>query len=176
MKLLLSDWRSADNVEQALTASELWPSLTWQGQEIRFKEPVQMSFQLTGQQESLLIRGEITAELELACSRCAEDFVLPLHFTMNEVIPLASEEDQDGYWNSSYLDRERDELDLSELSIQALLENLPLQPLCRQDCRGLCSICGQNLNSGDCGCQAETIDPRLAILGQLLNQDKQAKK
>ncbi len=176
MKLLLSGWRSADVVQQTLMASELWPSLKWQGQEIRFKEPVQLSLELTGEQGSLLVRGEIAAELELACSRCAEDFVLPMRLTMNEVIPLASDEDQDGCWNFAYLDRERDELDLSELSIQVLLENLPLQPLCSQECRGLCPICGKNLNSGDCDCQVETIDPRLAILRQLLNQNQQAKK
>lgn len=176
MKLLLSDWRVADDLEQTLAASELWPSLTWQGQQIQFKGPVQLSFQLTKQPDSLLIRGEIAADLELACSRCLENFLLPVRCTLDEAIPLGVADDQEEHWDSPFIDRVQDELDLSELSLQVLLENLPLQPLCRRDCRGLCNTCGQDLNSGNCDCQTEEIDPRLAILGQLLRQDNQSKK
>lgn len=171
MKLVLSDWRAAEDLQQTLAVSEQWPGLVWQGQQIQFKGPVQLSFQITGQQKSLLIRGEIEADLELACSRCAENFLLPIRCPLDETISLADEDDQE-----AFIDREQDELDLSALSLQVLLENLPLQPLCRQDCRGLCPSCGQDLNSGDCDCETDMIDPRLAILGQLLSQDNKSKK
>lgn len=171
MKLLLSDWRVAEHLQQTLAVSELWPSLNWQGQQIQFKGPVQLSLQITGQQKSLLLRGEIAANLELACSRCAEDFLLPMRCVVDETISLADEDEQE-----LFVDRAQDELDLSELGLQVLLENLPLQPLCRPDCRGLCSLCGQNLNRGNCDCETDPIDPRLAILGQLFRQDDQSKK
>lgn len=171
MKLVLSDWRIADDLQQTLAGSELWPSFNWQGQQIQFKGPVQLSFHITGQQQSLLIRGEVAADLELACSRCTENFLLPVRYPLDETISLADEDDQE-----VLVDRVQDELDLSELSLQVLLENLPLQPLCRHDCRGLCPNCGQDLNSGDCDCETDAIDPRLAILGQLLRRDNQSKK
>ena len=175
MKIALSDWRKKD-LEETLTACEQWPSFSWQGIEIDFKIPVHLSLQLSSKQGSLFIRGKIAADLELACSRCAEPFVLPIRCTLSEVVPLTQGDDSEEYWDSPVIDRTQDELDLSELSLQVLLENLPLQPLCRQDCRGLCPKCGQNLNDGDCGCQTNEIDPRLAVLGQLLRQDKQSEK
>lgn len=171
MKLALGDWRAAEDLQQTLAVSEQWPNLNWQGQQIQFKGPVQISFQITGQQKSLLIRGEVAADLELACSRCTENFLLHVRCPLDETISLADEDDQE-----VFIDREQDELDLTDLGLQVLLENLPLQPLCRQDCRGLCPSCGQDLNSGDCDCETDTIDPRLAILGQLLRQDNKSKK
>jgi uncharacterized protein len=44
---------------------------------------------------------------------------------------------------------------------------VPMKPLCREDCRGLCSECGTNLNSASCACQQTWVDPRLAVLDQL---------
>ncbi len=175
MRILLRDWRKED-LEETLVASEQWPSLSWQGLDITFKTPVQLSFHLSGKQGSLFVRGKIAADIEMACSRCAEPFVLPIRCTLEEVIPLTAKDDPEGYWESPVIDREQDELDLTELGFQVLLENLPFQPLCRQDCRGLCPNCGQNLNYGDCHCQVEEIDPRLAVLSQLLRQDKQSDK
>jgi uncharacterized protein len=49
-----------------------------------------------------------------------------------------------------------------------VLLELPYKSLCREDCRGLCPLCGKNLNEGLCGCNRKSVDPRLAILGQLL--------
>ncbi len=175
MKIALSDWR-AEALEETLTACERWPSLSWQGQQINFKTPVQLSWQLTGQKGSIFIRGKIATDLELACSRCAETFLLPMRCTLEEIVSLTPDPEQEEFWDTPIIDREQDELDLSALSLQVLLENLPLQPLCKADCRGLCPQCGQDLNKGDCDCQAEAIDPRLAILGQLLKPDKQTEK
>ena len=49
-----------------------------------------------------------------------------------------------------------------------ILLELPYKSLCREDCRGLCPMCGKNLNEGLCGCTRKSVDPRLAVLGQLL--------
>lgn len=170
MKLLLSDWRDRDGVEQTLVATERWPSFNWQGQDIQFAKPVELNYKLQGQQTSLLISGTIRSALKLACSRCAEDFVLPINLQVNESIPLSLEDDQGEPWDSAYLDREQEALDLSELGLQVILESLSLQPICRPDCKGLCTRCGQNFNQGNCKCLEEEIDPRLAILGTLLKK------
>ena len=50
-----------------------------------------------------------------------------------------------------------------------ILLELPYKTLCREDCRGLCTLCGKNLNEGLCGCNHKSVDPRLAVLRQLLD-------
>lgn len=62
-----------------------------------------------------------------------------------------------------------DEIDLEPLARDAVLLELPLAPLCREDCRGLCATCGANLNEGECGCEPP-LDPRWAALDQLRGQ------
>jgi uncharacterized protein len=60
-----------------------------------------------------------------------------------------------------------DEIDLSELLRESLLLELPMRPLCSDDCVGLCSVCGKNLNQGPCGCVHDDVDPRWAVLKDL---------
>jgi DUF177 domain-containing protein len=62
---------------------------------------------------------------------------------------------------------EGDVLDLRPLVRDALLLELPLAPLCRQDCRGLCPTCGADLNAGPCDCGPAAVDPRWAVLDGL---------
>jgi len=62
-------------------------------------------------------------------------------------------------------------VDVDELVTTDVVLELPMVMLCREDCKGLCSRCGANLNEGDCGCQRQAGDPRLAVLKQLLNKE-----
>ena len=59
------------------------------------------------------------------------------------------------------------EIDLTEAVQEQILLSLPLRPLCREDCKGLCPGCGEDLNKGACGCSGKAVDPRLAVLGNL---------
>ena len=61
-------------------------------------------------------------------------------------------------------------LDLSDLLETCFILSTGAKFLCREDCPGLCPICGKNLGGGPCGCKKE-IDPRLAVLGQLLDKN-----
>ena len=64
-----------------------------------------------------------------------------------------------------------DKADLDEILTTAFVLNMDSKLLCRPDCKGLCCRCGKNLNDGPCGCRPE-VDPRLAVLGQLLKDKK----
>jgi len=59
-------------------------------------------------------------------------------------------------------------LDLGALACEDVLLELPSKYLCKPDCKGLCGMCGKDLNQGDCGCKSDNTDPRLAILKDLL--------
>lgn len=66
-----------------------------------------------------------------------------------------------------------EKLDLYEFCFGEVLLNLPMKHLCDDDCKGICFMCGKNLNDGPCGCVTKTIDPRLEILAKLLEQDQE---
>jgi uncharacterized protein len=61
-----------------------------------------------------------------------------------------------------------DAIDLGQLVREQFYLSLPMKPLCRQDCAGLCPECGTNLNVSRCECEHRWIDPRMAALEQLL--------
>lgn len=113
---------------------------------------------------ALTLRGTLSASLRCMCDRCAAEFDREVSYPLD--IPLASElQDEE---NPDYFLLDGDELDLEELLETVFILNMDTRFLCRDDCKGLCSRCGKNLNEGPCGCRTES-DPRLAVLEQLLD-------
>jgi uncharacterized protein len=111
--------------------------------------------------------------LELACSRCLEPFSLPIDSAFDlRYLPVdaaaGSEHDrevgEDDLDASVYRD---DQIDLDELLREQFYLALPMKPLCRDDCAGLCPQCGTNRNTGTCSCTPQWEDPRLAPLKRL---------
>ncbi|MGI6343668.1 MAG: YceD family protein [Bacillota bacterium] len=164
----MRSFRADENSRQSLSQAETWEPLQFAGQEVAFDGPVSMTYELVGQPDSIWLQGEVEARVVLRCARCSEDFVLPLKLPVEDVISLRADDDPEEQWQSSYLSCENDELDLSEYSLLAVLEEIPMKPLCTADCKGLCPVCGHNRNLGDCGCEDDQIDPRLAVLKKLL--------
>ena len=113
---------------------------------------------------ALTLRGTLSAAMRCVCDRCTAEFDREVSYPLD--IPLASEL-QDGE-NPDYFLLEGDELDLEELLETVLILNMDTRFLCREDCKGLCSRCGKNLNEGPCDCRTGS-DPRLAVLEQLLD-------
>lgn len=113
---------------------------------------------------ALTLRGTLSAAVRCVCDRCAAEFDRNVCYPLD--IPLASElQDEE---NPDYFLLNGDELDLEELLETVFILNMDTRFLCREDCRGLCSRCGKNLNEGPCDCRTES-DPRLAVLEQLLD-------
>jgi uncharacterized protein len=65
---------------------------------------------------------------------------------------------------------ENDEIDLGQLMREQFYLSVPMKPLCQDDCRGLCPVCGTNLNRGTCECKRDWADPRLAVLKNLKHE------
>ncbi|HVT42533.1 MAG TPA: DUF177 domain-containing protein [Acidimicrobiales bacterium] len=109
------------------------------------------------------VEGTVTAPWEGICRRCAEpvtgELRIPVHERFADA-PLAGPSDEDLY---PIVD---DTIDLGPLVRDAIVLELPMAPLCRDDCAGLCPQCGANRNEGDCGCVAPR-DPRWANLDVL---------
>ena len=104
------------------------------------------------------LNGTISANANLECCRCLNVFERAVSFEF--------EEEFDGL-AFGYPD---DWIDIAEPIRAALIFQEPMQPLCNDDCKGLCPHCGADRNRIDCGCDTETFDPRLASLQRLLEK------
>ena len=133
---------------------------------------IQGKLNLTRTDRGILVEGVLNTELELTCSRCLSPFSCPLklkieeeYFPTVDVVSGASLAipDEPGLFTID----ENHELDLTEAVHQYALLAVPMKPLCRQDCAGLCPVCGQNLNLGECKCPPQAADPRWAKLKEI---------
>ncbi|MBO2942737.1 DUF177 domain-containing protein [Paenibacillus sp. F411] len=113
---------------------------------------------------SIVVTGRLQGDLVMHCSRCLdpvnEHVDIPFHEVFQPVDSLDNLQDE----NDDITYVEGESVDLADYVKEALLLYLPLAPVCRKDCSGLCPKCGRDLNEGSCGCDTEVIDPRLAGL------------
>jgi len=111
--------------------------------------------------------------VEMPCIRCLNPSLqqVDLHFRdefhskieVNTGAPLPQPDEEDPFYiDESHL------VDLGEALREYALLELPMQPLCTPDCKGLCPICGAELNAGECGCEHDEDDDRFAVLKDLL--------
>ena len=129
---------------------------------------------LTRTSQGVLAEGEVTSTLSLVCSRCSEPFAHSVReaFSVHYQRPAAgaAEEEEEVELASEDLDTEFIEegrLDVTALLQQNLLLALPVQPLCREGCQGLCPRCGADRNEGPCACPGPPPDLRFKILERL---------
>jgi uncharacterized protein len=128
--------------------------------EVGTSTPVDLDLELERISEGIVVRGEISASWTAPCSRCLEPVSGEISVHVDELFetePLEGE---------TYR-LEEDVIDLEPMVRDALLLELPLVPLCRPDCAGLCATCGVNHNVASCDCATDEPDPRWAALRSL---------
>jgi len=106
----------------------------------------------------ILVRGTLEQDFTAACSRCGADF----DFTVKVSDFVTSVE----------ADEKVEFVDLTDSLRECIILALPTYPVCREDCRGICPVCGQNLNEGSCSCAGEERDGRWDVLDSLKKGDK----
>ncbi len=111
----------------------------------------------------LTLEGTLEADMTCVCDRCGKEFDSVKLMDLNAFISDGESDDPEAF----VLDG--DKLDLSETLSTLFVLDMETKFLCSEDCKGLCSVCGADLNLGPCGCRKE-IDPRLAVLEQLLDK------
>jgi uncharacterized protein len=99
------------------------------------------------------------------CVRCLNEMPQPITIQIEELFyypPWTAPDGEQVVGEDAFID-------LSPIVRDLSLLDLPMQPICRPDCRGLCPECGQNLNEGECDCDRGDVDPRLEALRKLLD-------
>ncbi len=116
-------------------------------------------------QKGCFIKGRLTGVLEVPCYRCNELTDYRLDFTFRIVERL----DKPHALGIVYLKEENNRLkvDMGGILWEQFVLAQPLKYLCSEECKGLCPVCGFNLNLGDCGCKKDFLDPRMEIFRKL---------
>lgn len=156
------------------------------GEEVRF-QPADVRLVLTATPGGILAGAQISSVADLVCSRCLHRLSRAISAEFKHLFVLRtpaekesgpskdaadrrardsgqtslSHEDEDVPDTSPIIDGH---IDVTPLVEEAAALALPMKPLCRADCLGLCPVCGHNLNAGPCGCTVDEPDPRLAGL------------
>jgi uncharacterized protein len=141
----------------------------------RVAAPVSLEFDIHKDKQQFRLIGTVRTTLELPCSRCVEPFTQPVdaEFDLRYQPHAANtgegekEIEEDDLTTAFY---QHDQIDLGQLMREQFYLALPMKPLCRPDCRGLCPICGTNLNRAGCECKRAWDDPRLATLKAVQDQ------
>lgn len=121
----------------------------------------------------LLVEGKGEISASIPCGRCLKDVVcqIPLNFEREIDMKLTEEERIEKLDENNYISGGN--LDMEQLVYNEILINWPLRVLCRDDCRGICSHCGKNLNEGPCECETDDLDPRMAAISDIFSKFKE---
>ncbi len=146
--------------------------------QIREKSPVALRLSNIGRSKAL-VQGNAKLTLVFACDRCLRDVDYTFDLSFDRVV-VSPEYTGDGMDHEASMDDEDSaelmegyHLNVDELIRNELLLNWPMKVLCREDCRGICKTCGKDLNEGECGCDNFVPDPRMAVIKDLFNANKE---
>ena len=152
--------------------TDVWGEDHWNGDTIAYVRPVSFCGAYMLANETVIVRGIARARIESPCARCLAPAFTDVTAEVDEAFLRDRGEERepgdDQYRYTGHV------LELDEAVRTALLLELPSRILCREDCRGLCPRCGQNLNINECSCQKD--QPRrnpFSALASLLNEDEE---
>ena len=135
--------------------------------------PVCAHFRIEKIDDGLHIQGNITGTIVLQCSRCLTDFDRGLSLDIDLIYHPANtlkrgEEHRAFHKDESNIEfYSGDELDITDIMKEQLIFQIPIKPLCDEKCKGICPVCGTDLNFQECNCSMEYKDPRFAVLRDL---------
>jgi uncharacterized protein len=144
--------------------------------ECEFLKPLTIRLKAFRVRELFEVQGTFWTSLRLPCSRCLKNFDSPLtsdfELTYTKEIPSMTDifEDEEIELRAEEIGMiyfKGEEINLEQGIQEQVVMAFPLQPLCDDNCRGLCPICGSDLNRGDCGCKRESAPNKFAVLKNL---------
>ena len=137
-----------------------------------FEAPLQSEVKINKAGQLVLITGEVQTILRLQCGRCLKEFSYPFSTTFELTLhPLkegpSEEETELGSEEMELNFFEGGEIHLSEIACEQIFLEMPYQPLCQEECKGLCSVCGKDLNVSSCECVKEELTSGFSALKKL---------
>lgn len=136
------------------------------------KEPLAIRVEHVKGKE-LFITGKAKITVEIPCDRCLEpvETELVLDFTKDVDLSVPDGEQSEDLDETNYIDGYT--LDVEQLIRNEVLIGWPTKILCSEDCKGICNVCGQNLNQGTCDCEDTSLDPRMSVIRDVFKNFKE---
>lgn len=111
----------------------------------KFSTPVSVKGRIYNKAGVVYLKYSLSFDLLITCDRCLKEFIRPCFFDCEHiVVPFVSGD------NDEYIVAEGESIELNDIAVTDLLLQLPTKNLCKEDCKGLCMICGCDLNESDC--------------------------
>ena len=136
------------------------------------KEPVKLTVtNLGGRKVKIELEGEVT--LSLPCDRCLREVAENVSFQTEREVDFSQtdEERAADLDETNFIDGY--DLDVDAFVCEEILLGFPMKVLCQEDCKGICKVCGANLNEGECGCDRTELDPRMSVIRDIFNNFKE---
>jgi len=164
--------RASEDYSQTLHLEEGPEVLELEAEGVTFEKPIKAELTVSKSQDQLICRGKVTSSVKMECSRCLTEYDQSISSALDFVIDLTGNLDgmkseEEGYF---FADPTSTFFEIDDLVREAIILSLPLKPLCSEDCKGLCPICGTDLNRSQCSCVKEKTDPRWDQLKGLLKK------
>ena len=116
---------------------------------------------------TVYVIGEAKGEVKLQCGRCLAEYRHRLDAELNMSFMEKEETEEEDEDSEELYTYDGESLDLYPHVRDQLLLLMPIKPLCKEECKGLCPKCGQDLNANECGCQRAEVDGRFSVLAKL---------
>jgi len=144
---------------------------------VKLGQPVEVKGAVRRTGGGIVVNGHVETRVQLECDRCLKALELPVNadFALEYITGADYESSSAAALSEEELAVsvfDGESIDVDEIVKEQILLAVPARTLCREDCKGICPECGNDLNTGQCDCTSNEIDPRWAALKGLKNTDR----
>lgn len=135
--------------------------ISFKGRTFPISKKSPFTLEILYEDKVLQILGTTEVKVLIPCDRCLDDVEFTFPISIDESIKMDGDSDgdkDDFYYIDGCI------LDVDKLISDEIVVALPTKVLCKEDCKGLCSVCGTNLNHDTCDCDRVSLDPRMAAI------------
>lgn len=132
----------------------------------KFLSPVKVEGTVTNVNGDFCVYAKGCAEVQMSCSRCLKPVNRNVKFNVDEIFSSTGKDEETEAFTGNIIE-------LSSVVKKCILFSLPMKVVCREDCKGLCPVCGKDLNEGSCNCSTEYINPKFEGLRSLFKIDEE---
>jgi len=170
-----AEWTQGFERQETHITVEPQEILRWQPYFLRYLNDPSISFneslvgymRLLRTEERVSVEGRVATSMVIGCGRCLEHFVQPLDIPFSFTISRKGIVDKEIELMTDDLEVQLimgDIIDIMDIAGEQIALNLPIKPLCKEDCLGLCNRCGKNLNHEPCSCSNQKVNQKFAKL------------
>lgn len=168
MEIQLVEILKNEGKKESFTINETMEDTTidFCGEIIAFKNPIEVSGYMVNYEGKIHLEMSIKTSVERTCSRCLRAYNDKMDINADYVFVKDIEnndEDINIYTGDS--------IDIRDKVLSEIIGQISMKPLCKDDCKGLCPICGKDRNIIECGCTIDEIDQRFEVLKSLLDKE-----